>query len=121
MKDAQINGKYWNMLNALPKKLIDSIITPLVLKMDKQTVDRFLVDILEEKSAEDVKKKMVQQERLISRNKTIYKHNQAMTEQQRLGVNISELDQRNLAEDISQFDIDTKFDKYGVEQISEFA
>ena len=120
LKDMQVTGKYWNLLNNLPKKVIDSIITPSVLQMDKNTVDRFLKDILEEKSVEDNKKSMIQQERLISRNKTIYRHNQAMSDQQRLGVNISELE-KDIENDISQFEIDTRFDKYGVEQISEFA
>ena len=55
-----MNGKYWNLLNNLPKKVIDSIITPSVLQMDKNTVDRFLKDILEEKSVEDNKKSMIQ-------------------------------------------------------------
>ena len=37
-----------------------------------------------------------------------------------MGVNISELE-KDMENDISQFEIDTRFDKYGVEQISEFA
>jgi hypothetical protein len=35
LKDIPYNSKYWNMLNNLPKKLIDSIITPYVLKRDQ--------------------------------------------------------------------------------------
>ena len=74
-----------------------------------------------EQSTEDNKKQLIQQERLIARNKTVYNHNKAMSDQQKLGVNISEIEKIPLQEDLSQFDIDTRFDKYGVENISEFA
>jgi hypothetical protein len=46
-----------------------------VLEMDKRSCENLLKAILEEKKEEDLKKSLVQQERLISRNKTTERHN----------------------------------------------
>ena len=48
--------------------------------MDKRSCENLLQSILEEKQKEDEKKQIIQQERLINRNKVAYKHNLALEE-----------------------------------------
>jgi hypothetical protein len=44
--------------------------------MDKRSCENLLNAILEEKKEEDFRKKMIQKERMIERNKTVVRHNQ---------------------------------------------
>jgi hypothetical protein len=79
MKEQSHNNQYWNLLNNLPHKRVQHIVTNKVLEMDKRSCENLLQAILEEKKDEDIRKATVQQERLISRNKTVERHNQNMT------------------------------------------
>lgn len=65
MKDVSYNNQYWNLLNNLPQKRVEQIVTDSVLKMDKKSCENLLKAILEEKKLEDVKKSIVQRERII--------------------------------------------------------
>ena len=40
-------------MNSLPKKLVDTIVTPSVLKMDKNSCENLLKAILDEKKREE--------------------------------------------------------------------
>ena len=51
---------YWNLLNNLPQKGVNKVVTPSILKMDKRTCDSLLNGILEEKRKEDYTKKVIQ-------------------------------------------------------------
>jgi hypothetical protein len=75
IKDQQINNKLWTLINNLPKSMVDSIVTPKVLQMDKEACDILLSKYLAEKIVEDSKAHLHSQERLINRNKIIEKHN----------------------------------------------
>lgn len=52
----QNKNSYWNMLNHLPSKGVDRIVTDKILEMDKISCDRILQSILEEKQIADMKK-----------------------------------------------------------------
>jgi len=57
IKDASINANAnWQLLNHLPPKGVDKIVTDFVLKQDKGSCERILQKILDEKKSEDLKK-----------------------------------------------------------------
>ena len=49
-------NSYWSMLNHLPPKGVDRIVTDRILKYDKVSCDRILKSILHEKRTEDYKR-----------------------------------------------------------------
>ena len=50
LRDQHLNkNSYWNMLNHLPSKGVDRIVTEKILDMDKVSCDQILQSILEEK------------------------------------------------------------------------
>ena len=50
LRDQHLNkNAYWNMLNHLPSKGVDRIVTEKILDMDKASCDQILQSILEEK------------------------------------------------------------------------
>ena len=59
----------------MPQKTVNSVVTEKVLRMDKQSCEHILKAILEDKKRDEYKKKMIEQEKLIKRNKTVFKHN----------------------------------------------
>lgn len=83
----------------MPKKKVSHIVTNRVLEMDKRSCENLLKAILEEKKEEDMKKALVQQERLIARNKTTERHNKGLSHLAKIGVKIrdctSELSKKN--------------------------
>tara|TARA_B110000285_G_C15111595_1_gene611452 strand:+ start:907 stop:1236 length:330 start_codon:yes stop_codon:yes gene_type:complete len=89
IKDIPINNQYWNLINNLPKDTVDSIVTPRVLKMDKESCDNLLKNLLDEKVREDNKKEILKQEKQINRNKLVYNHNKMLEEQEKIGVKVS--------------------------------
>ena len=57
LRDQQLNkNSYWNMLNHLPNKGVERIVTDKILDMDRKSCDRILQGILEEKQIADMKK-----------------------------------------------------------------
>ena len=56
MESQHISGAFWPLLNNMPRKMVDQVVTKFVLKKDKQTCDNMLRAILEEKKEEDRKK-----------------------------------------------------------------
>lgn len=57
LRDQHLNkNSYWNMLNHLPSKGVDRIVTEKILDMDKVSCDQILQSILEEKQLADMKK-----------------------------------------------------------------
>ena len=57
LKDQMLNrNSYWNMINHLPAKGVERIVTDKILDMDKVSCDRILKSILEEKQTEDMKR-----------------------------------------------------------------
>ena len=57
LKDSFMHkNSYWSMLNHLPSKGVDRIVTDKILDMDKVTCDRILQSILEEKQIDDIRK-----------------------------------------------------------------
>ena len=57
LRDQQLQkNSYWNMINHLPTKGVERIVTDKILDMDKISCDRILQNILEEKQDEDVHK-----------------------------------------------------------------
>lgn len=58
MKEAPINNQYWNLLNHLPKRTVDAIVTDRVLNMDKRSCDNLLKSIMNEKIKEDEKREV---------------------------------------------------------------
>ena len=49
MKEQNTNHQYWNLLNNLPTKKVDEIVTKSILEMDKRSCENLLQSILEEK------------------------------------------------------------------------
>ena len=49
-------SSYWQMLNHLPPKGVDRIVTDRILDYDKQSCDRILQSILIEKKMEDMRR-----------------------------------------------------------------
>jgi len=57
LKDSHLNtNSYWQILNHLPAKGVERIVTDRILHFDKITCDRILKEILEEKQMEDYKR-----------------------------------------------------------------
>ena len=57
LRDQQLNkNSYWNMLNHLPSKGVNRIVTDKILDLDKSSCDRILQGILEEKQLAEMKK-----------------------------------------------------------------
>lgn len=57
LKDQHMNvNAYWQMLNHLPPKGVNKIVTDRILEYDKSSCDRILQNILMEKIAEEQKK-----------------------------------------------------------------
>jgi hypothetical protein len=77
------------LINNLPKDTVDSIVTPRVLKMDKESCDNLLKNLLDEKVREDNKKEILKQEKQINRNKLVHNHNKMLEEQEKIGVKVS--------------------------------
>ena len=71
-----MNNNYWNLLNHLPSNQVNSIVTPLVLRIDKRSCDNLLKEILKEKKEDDEKKYLMQKERAAERNKLAFRHNE---------------------------------------------
>ena len=89
IKDISINNQYWNLINNLPKDTVNSIVTPRVLKMDKESCDNLLRNLLNEKVKDDAKKEIFKLEKQINRNKLVYNHNLLLEQQEKLGVKIA--------------------------------
>ena len=54
LKDNHLNtNSYWQILNHLPSKGVERIVTDKILNYDKTTCDRILKEILEEKQIDD--------------------------------------------------------------------
>jgi hypothetical protein len=49
MKEQKTNHQYWNLLNNLPPKVVELIVTKRILEMDKRSCENLLQSILEEK------------------------------------------------------------------------
>jgi hypothetical protein len=59
LKDQNIDTtQYWQLLNNLPQKGVDRVVTKLVLNADKQSCSRILTRIFEQKKYEDDKKSL---------------------------------------------------------------
>ena len=57
IKDQNVNtNSYWQMLNHLPPKGVDRIVTDRILEYDKVSCDRILQSILYEKKTEDIRR-----------------------------------------------------------------
>ena len=54
-----MNNNYWNLLNHLPSNQVNSIVTPLVLRLDKRSCDNLLKEILKEKKEDDEIKRAI--------------------------------------------------------------
>ena len=75
LRDQHLNkNSYWNMLNHLPSKGVDRIVTDKILEMDKVSCDRILQSILEEKQFEDLRKARQQSLRQDLRSKIAKRH-----------------------------------------------
>ena len=75
LRDQQLNkNSYWNMLNHLPNKGVERIVTDKILDMDRKSCDRILQGILEEKQIADMKKSEQQAIRSDLRNKLNQRH-----------------------------------------------
>ena len=75
ISDQNLNNNFWNLINHLPQKQVDGIVTNRVLRMDKKSCENLLKGILKEKQDDDNKKKMVQMNRLAERTKVMERHN----------------------------------------------
>ena len=61
MKDDFMNkNSYWGTLNHLPAKGVGKIVTDKILDMDRQTCDRILQNILQDKQIDDIKREQQQ-------------------------------------------------------------
>ena len=57
LKDDFLNKhNYWGTLNHLPTKGVSKIVTDKILEMDRQTCDRILQNILQDKQVDDLKR-----------------------------------------------------------------
>ena len=75
LRDQHLNkNSYWNMLNHLPSKGVDRIVTDKILDMDKISCDSILQGILEEKQLADMKKSEQQAVRQDLRQKLSMRH-----------------------------------------------
>ena len=64
LKDQGIlSNNYWQLLNHVSKKQVNSIVTKNILNMDKRSCDSLLKGILKEKMQDDDKKSLIQKER----------------------------------------------------------
>ena len=68
-------SSYWQMLNHLPPKGVDRIVTDRILGYDKQSCDRILQSILIEKKMEDMRRQKIQRTRHEVRQKLCDRHN----------------------------------------------
>ena len=57
LRDQQLQkNSYWNMINHLPAKGVERIVTDKILDVDKVSCDRILLGILKEKLGDDALK-----------------------------------------------------------------
>jgi hypothetical protein len=87
-QNARANNHYWGLINNLPQSTVKAIITDSVLRMDQRSCDTILKAMLREKQEEDFKKQIRNQEQLISRNKTVFKHNKQLRNLESIGVKV---------------------------------
>ena len=89
LKDQQLHkNNYWNMLNHLPSKGVERIVTDKILDMDKVSCDRILQSILEEKQISDIKKNEQQAVRQDLRDKLNRRHMATMELEIKSGVRL---------------------------------
>ena len=85
----------WNMLNHLPTKGVERIVTDKILDMDKVSCDRILKSILEEKQCEDMRRQSVQSVRQDLRDKLSKRHHATMALEIKCGVRVGMTGPRN--------------------------
>merc|ERR1711893_42886 len=79
MKDDFMNRhQYWGTLNHLPAKGVEKVVTDKILAMDKESCDRILQGILEEKQIDDFKREQQASLRNDLREKLSQRHRQTM-------------------------------------------
>ena len=89
LKDQQLHkNSYWNMLNHLPSKGVERIVTDKILDMDKVSCDRILKSILEEKQLQDMRKNDLQQHRQDLRKKLGQRHREIQDLEIKSGVRL---------------------------------
>ena len=89
LKDGHINkNSYWQILNHLPSKGVQRIVTDKILKYDKISCDSILKGILEEKQLDDYRKNLIQKNRLDLRAKLNSRHNKIVDLEKRSGVRL---------------------------------
>ena len=89
LRDQQLNkNSYWNMLNHLPNKGVERIVTDKILDMDRKSCDRILQGILEEKQIADMKKSEQQVIRSDLRNKLNQRHKATIELEIKSGVRL---------------------------------
>ena len=90
LRDGYMNrNNYWGgMLNHLPSKGVDRIVTDQILKMDKESCENILQGILEEKQIDDLKRAQLQANRQHLRNKLSDRHKAIMELEIRSGVRL---------------------------------
>ena len=89
LRDQQLNkNSYWNMLNHLPNKGVERIVTDKILDMDRKSCDRILQGILEEKQIADMKKSEQQAIRSDLRNKLNQRHKATIELEIKSGVRL---------------------------------
>ena len=89
LKDGHLNkNSYWQILNHLPSKGVERIVTDKILKYDKVSFDSILQGILEEKQIDDYRKNLIQKNRADLRAKLNTRHNNTIKLEQRSGVRL---------------------------------
>ena len=89
LKDGHLNkNSYWQILNHLPSKGVQRIVTDKILSYDKISCDSILKGILEEKQLDDYRKNLIQKNRLDLRAKLNMRHNKMVDLEMRSGVRL---------------------------------
>lgn len=89
LKDQQMHiNAYWQMLNHLPPKGVNKIVTDRILEYDKTSCDRILQNILTEKVIEEERKARQQHHRQELRQKLCQRHHATMLLERRSGVRL---------------------------------
>jgi len=89
LKDEGLNkNSLWSMLNHLPSKGVDKVVTDKILQMDKESCDRILQNILYEKQVQDMKCERQQLLRQDMRNKLKQRHDAMMSLEIKSGVRL---------------------------------
>lgn len=78
----------WGTLNHLPITGVEKIVTDKILKMDKESCDRILQGILEEKQIDDFKREQKAALRQDLREKLSERHHRTMDLEIRAGVRL---------------------------------